>query len=260
MKIHIAPDFQHLLPEQSPEELELLEKNVAADKRHEVFPPILIWGNHHNTLVDGHHQHKFRVKHGCQIKYAKRNFESRAEAMLFAFHIQLGRRNLSASQRAMIVAKLPNARAGRPANSGEKGENSPITISAAAKVAGVNVETMKQAVSVEKNASPEVKRAVADGKVSVSDAASVATKPKPEQRQALKQVESGKAKTLAKATQHPQRPELVGLKKLDEQLGRMIRAAADINKDLAPSKHYDEFKRGLDIACQALQKWRQASK
>ena len=68
------------------------------------------------------------------------------------------------------------------------------------------------------------------------------------------------AKPAPKTASHPDRPELVGLKKIDTDLGVMIRSATEINRDLAPSKHYDEFKRGLDIACQALSKWRQQSK
>ncbi len=58
---------------------------------------------------------------------------------------------------------------------------------------------------------------------------------------------------------HPKRPELEALKKLDTMLGVMIRSAVDVNKDLCPSQYFQEFERGMEIACQALTKWRRAA-
>lgn len=211
MKVTIAPDFESLLPPLSDAELAQLEQNCLDDPKHENMPPVILWSNHKNTLVDGHNQNRVRTKHNLKIKYVRRDFDSRDDAKRFALDVQFGRRNLDASQRAMAYAKLPRKTEGKPkANSANL-----QSIAELAESAGVSERTMADAVKVADKAPAAVAKAVAAGEVKVSDAAAVAELPKAEQSAALKQVTSGKAKTLRAAVADTPSPE----PKADRQWG-----------------------------------------
>jgi hypothetical protein len=259
MKAVIAPDFENLLPEQSPLELAELEQNVAADRHHELFPPVIVWSNHHNTIIDGHHQYKFRLKHNCKVKFAKKEFASRDDAMLYAIGIQFGRRNLSASQRAAIVSdKLPKL---TPVGVG--GENSPPPTSyrSAAKVAGVDKKTMRDAAVVNHRADDEVKQAVKDGDVSVSDAAKIVHQPKAKQQEAVKQVKAGNARTLQAAVDKP-RPSGKQVhdprvwESWESNFGKLMRLTDDLHKQKPDVHQRDAIHKLLGKALELFSEWR----
>lgn len=166
MKVIVAPDFEHLLPALADTELAQLEQNCLDDPKHENMPPVILWANHKNTIVDGHNQNRIRSKHNLKIKYVRRDFESRDDAKRFALDVQFGRRNLSASQRAMAYAELPHRPEGRP-----KGNCAILpSIPKLAENAGVSVRTMKDATKVAKQGSEETKAKVRDGNLPVSKA------------------------------------------------------------------------------------------
>lgn len=195
MKVSIAPDFEHLLPPLSAEELHQLEANCKADPKHERMPPVVVWKNHKNTIVDGHNQHRIRDRARLKIKYVGVEFETRDEAKQYALDVQFGRRNLGVSQRAIAYAQLPRKVEGKPsANSANL-----QSIEELAEKAGVSERTMSDAAKVVDNAPAAVVKAVAEGKANVSDAASVADRPKAEQAKLLKAVEDGKAPTMRRA-------------------------------------------------------------
>ena len=177
MKVTISPDFRDLLPEHSEEELKQLENNCLLDYQHESMPPVIVWANDHNTIIDGHHQYEIRTRLGLQIRYAALEFESRDEALRHALDIQFGRRNLSASQRAMAYAKLPRMSEGRP---GENVANLQ-RLSDLADAAGVSKRMMSDATKVADEAVAAVVEGVRAGDFSASDAAAIVDLPEHEQ-------------------------------------------------------------------------------
>ena len=89
----------------------------------------------------------------------------------FVVSMNLHRRHLTASQRAMIAARL----ATRPRGSNQHGSNETPSQAEAAASLKVSHATVKRAASVLASGSPELVQAVTDGAVSVSAAEQVAT-------------------------------------------------------------------------------------
>jgi N6-adenosine-specific RNA methylase IME4/ParB-like chromosome segregation protein Spo0J len=98
----------------------------------------------------------------------------------FVISLNLRRRHLNESQRAMIAAKLANMPAHRPAN---KSANLPTSQPEAAALLNVSDRSVRSAAVVRDNAVPELSGKVESGAVSVSAAADVARLPAAEQRE-----------------------------------------------------------------------------
>lgn len=199
MKVTIAADFRDLLTAHTPEELAQLEANCLADPDHEQMPPIILWGNQNNTIIDGHNQNRIREKHRLKIRYAKLDFDTRDEAMRHALDVQFGRRNSDASQRAMAYTKLDRNEHGgnRKVDDPDQAANLPLEI--LAEKAGVSERTMRAAANVVDHAAAAIIKSVESGESTVSDAASILELTKAEQVAALTAKRKGKAKTLKAA-------------------------------------------------------------
>ncbi len=115
--------------------------------------------------------------------------------------LNLHRRHLSESQRAMVAAKLANLDNGQRASPIGEGA---VTQQSAADMLNVGKRTVERAREVIEGGAPELVAAVESGAVSVSAAADVASLSKPEQAeivargereilQAAKQIRSAKA-------------------------------------------------------------------
>jgi hypothetical protein len=106
---------------------------------------------------------------------------------------QLGRRNLTDSQRAMIGARLADLDRGANQHTSQDGTSQ----AEAADIAGVSLGSVSRATKVLHDGAPELVHAVDQDKVDVTNAAAVATLPKEEQVQLLEQG-SYAVKTAAK--------------------------------------------------------------
>lgn len=105
----------------------------------------------------------------------------------FVLSLNLSRRHLSESQRAMIAAKVANSEHGGDRKS-DQGANLPLdplptTNSEAAKKLNVSRRLVRTARSVQEGCVPEIRGAVDRAEISVSAAAQLASLPKEEQRQ-----------------------------------------------------------------------------
>lgn len=261
MKVSIAPDFANLLPPLTAEEIAILTANCQADPNHERLPPIILW-KHKNILVDGHNQYQIRTKLKLKTKFAYIDPETRDEALRYALDVQFGRRNLSASQRAMAYAKLPHNTHGGDRKADQETISSLENL---AEKAGVGVSTMKAAIKVADNSPPEIVKAVAAGEAKATDAVAVLELSPKEQLAALAAKRKGKAKTLRGAAFDPEqlekqparqqtpkksgKPVITKENRTDAQkhLGGLIRAlkALDI---------YDEFVQSLSAIATRLKK------
>ena len=100
----IDPEFQRLIPPISPEEYTQLEANIIRDGCQE---PLCFWDD---ILIDGHNRYKICTKHGLPYKTAMLKFDSREHVKAWIGERQLGRRNLSDGQRALVWNDLRAAR------------------------------------------------------------------------------------------------------------------------------------------------------
>jgi hypothetical protein len=93
----IDKEFQKLIPALLPDEYKLLEANIIRDGCRE---PLSVWNG---VLVDGHNRYGICQRHAIKFERRKVSFDSREHAKLWIGEQQLGRRNLSDSQRIMIA-------------------------------------------------------------------------------------------------------------------------------------------------------------
>ena len=114
MKVNFAPDFEKLFGPHTPEESAQLEENMLSGAS---IPPCVLWadGPKPNIMLEGHERYRIATKHGLPIKFVKLKFEMREEALDYARKCQLGRRNLTESQRGIIIAELNKIMALNPA-------------------------------------------------------------------------------------------------------------------------------------------------
>jgi hypothetical protein len=100
--IRIDPEFQSLIPPLTPDELAQLEANLLDDGCRD---RLVVWGQT-GTLLDGHHRHVICQQHGIPFKVTPLDFADRGAALQWTVLNQMGRRNLSDDQRAVLAARL----------------------------------------------------------------------------------------------------------------------------------------------------------
>lgn len=117
-RITIREDFRSLIPALHADELAQLESNIVAEGCRD---PIVLW---EDTIVDGHNRFEICRRRGLDFKTTQIEFSDDDHARLWIRFNQLGRRNLTDDQRAIIAdaaaelesklavnEKLKNARA-----------------------------------------------------------------------------------------------------------------------------------------------------
>lgn len=160
---------------------------VADIKANGVREPVTVY---HNQIVDG----RTRLL-ACQqlgIPCPQRVYEGKEEDLLaFVLSKNLHRRQLDASQRAMVAAKIANMTHGGDRRSDQAATVAACSQAEAGKRVGVSERMVSDAVKVIAKAEPEVAKAVRDGKLPVSAAAKVAEHPSEVQRQATAAIAGG---------------------------------------------------------------------
>lgn len=193
MKIHPIAD---IFPRMFVEDFAALRDDIAA---YGVREPVWTWNK---QLIDGRHRLLACTELG--IKCPTREFEgTEAELVPFVLSLNLRRRHLDASQRAMVAASIPPI-------------GGPIKIEQAAELMNVGQRTVERAKKVIEHGVPELKAAVEKGEVSVAAAAEVAELPKREQRWLVKE---GAVKEAAAAKREkPKNDELERLAEENKEL------------------------------------------
>jgi len=102
----------------------------------------------------------------------------------FVISLNLRRRHLNESQRAMVAAKLANMRQGERTDLSPIGEkyNPPVSQERASELLNVGKRSTERAADVQERAIPELAAAVDQGRVSVSAASEVARLPEEDQK------------------------------------------------------------------------------
>lgn len=148
------------------------EDLVSDIRRHGVREPIWIY---EGDILDG--RNRYRASKAAGVDCQMREYLGEDPAA-FVVSLNLKRRHMSESQRAMAAAKLANMPQGARTDLAPIGA---MSDAAAASMLNVGERSVERAKAVQREAVPELQRAVEAGKVSVSAAADVATLPKPEQ-------------------------------------------------------------------------------
>ena len=115
----------------------------------------------------------------------------------FIVSLNLHRRHLSESQRAMVAARLATMRQGERTDLSPIGER--FGQAEAARLLNVGKRNVERAARVREAGAPVLVRAVEEGKIAVSDAAAIVDRPPEEQATLIDSVRSGKHKTLRRA-------------------------------------------------------------
>jgi predicted RNA methylase len=90
-----------------PEELAELERSVLEEG---IRDPLVVWRKDGQLiLVDGHHRFRLAQKYGLSFQIVEREFRDLEEALIWVDRNQLGRRNLTDEQRAVVMGRLYKA-------------------------------------------------------------------------------------------------------------------------------------------------------
>jgi hypothetical protein len=186
MKFH---PLCELFPVMSQPEIHSLADDI---RQHGQREPILIFDG---KIIDG--RCRFMACEWAKIEPKFKTFDGKNPAALVA-SLNLHRRHLTESQRAMLGAELAGLKIG------EKKSDRPAELSQsdAAKLISISVSSVKRAVLIKKQGTSKLKKQVLNGSVSVGAASVIATLPKAKQR---KIISEGPKAVQEKATQMTQR-------------------------------------------------------
>lgn len=172
--ITIDKEFKELIPPLTAEEYAQLEENCV---REGIREPLTIWktpsGN--KILVDGHNRFEIAAKHGLTWEEHIMSFDLREDAMAWIIRNQFGRRNLSAYDRSVLALKLKpmianeaKKQQGTRTDISQKSVKSHDTQKELAKVAGVSHDTIHRVEVIEEKATPEEKKKLRSGELSIN--------------------------------------------------------------------------------------------
>ena len=139
---------------------------VADISEHGLHEAIVVF---ENKILDGRNRFRACVAAGVEPAFTVYTGE---DPISYIVSLNLRRRHLNESQRAMVAAKLATLRDGQRADLVEG-----LPIGRASALLNVGERTVARAREVLEHGAPELKHAVEKGEVSVSAAADVATLP-----------------------------------------------------------------------------------
>ena len=143
---------------------------VADIREHGLHGPIVL---HEGMILDGRNRLRACIAAGIEPTFTAYTGD---DPVAYVISLNLRRRHLDESQRAMVAAKLAKLRDGQRADLVEG-----LPIGRASALLNVGERTVARAREVQEHGAPELVSAVERGEVSVSAAADIATRPIGEQ-------------------------------------------------------------------------------
>lgn len=159
----------NLFPRMGDAEFNELVNDIAKHGQREA-----VW-THKGALIDG--RHRWEACARLRIPCESREYEG-DDVTAFVVSLNLKRRHLSESQRAMVAANMATLGEGRPSPTASI---EAVSQQEAADLLNVSRSAVQRAAKVRDDGAPELVEAVQAGTVSVSAAADVAELPKAEQ-------------------------------------------------------------------------------
>lgn len=213
MRVHSIAD---IFPRMSAAEYAALRDDIQKNGQRE---PIWVWND---QIIDGRHRAQACEELG--IEPASRQYDG-DESTLVAFVVSLNlhRRHLDESQRAMVAGRLATL---------PKGTNQHASIEAptqtqAAGLLNVSRPSVQRAREVIEHGAPELMQAVESGRVSVSAAATIADGLREHKEQQAEIVARGEREILEAA-------KAIRTKKAEERRAERIGKIVEISKGNAP--------------------------
>lgn len=179
-----------IIPEMNEEDYERLRDDI---QQVGVRDPVWLF---RGQIVDG--RHRARVCEELGLDIPTQEFEGAEEEILdFVISMNLARRHLRESQRALVAARVAEELKKSPnSNSGD------LATLAAVKL-NIGRSSVMAARKVLKHCAPAVVSAVDAGLVAVSDATALAGEPEEKQVEVIRRIESGEANTIKQARRDP---------------------------------------------------------
>jgi ParB-like chromosome segregation protein Spo0J len=211
---HPVAELFPLLPSA---ELDALAADIKANGLREP-----IWRHRDGRIIDG--RNRWLACQMAGVECPCRVFMGDdAELLQFVLSMNLRRRHLDESQRAMVAAKVANLGEGRPK---ETSRIQPVSQASAAALLSVGVSSVKAAKQVRAKGAPEVVKAVEEGRLAVSTAAGLAARPQDKQREILAKVEQAQQVAGRKKLQpERRRPMPTQARKLARETKRAVAAS-----------------------------------
>ena len=186
--IQIHPELRDLLPAPTDAEALRLEASLKEDGLRDPIVVGVLNGGRDQVLLDGHTRVAIWTRLGLDLEQQmldieKITLEDIPDAKRWILRNQLGRRNLTDSQRAMIAARLADLDRGDNQHTSQDGTSQ----AKAAELADVSLGSVTRATKVLHEGVPELVDAVDKARVDVTNAAAVATLPKDEQVQVVEE-------------------------------------------------------------------------
>lgn len=166
-----------IFPAMPPTEFDALVADITANGLRE---PIHISGN---SIIDGRHRYRACMQAGVAPQFVMVPDETDLNALVMSLNLR--RRHLSESQRAMVAARLETLSHGQRADSARDANLHVCTRNEAAQMLAVSTRSVANAAKVQADGIPELANAVDAGVVSVSSAAELARLPEATQRDVL---------------------------------------------------------------------------
>lgn len=150
-----------------------------------------------DKIIDG--RNRYRACLRGDVKPEFNDYIGPPESVVpFIISLNLHRRHLNESQRAMVAGRLANIQHGEVGGGHEKAEGS-IDLSAAAALLNVSKPSVKRARAVQEKGTSELVACVESGAIAVSDAVSIIDLPDDEQHRLLDAVRAEEARNLKAA-------------------------------------------------------------
>lgn len=182
-----------VFPAMAEAEYAALRADIAAHGQRE---PIWLW---QGQVIDG--RHRLRACRDLQREPLTREWDGDEESVQsFVAALNLHRRHLSESQRAMVASRLAKMRQGARTDLAPIGAKSQDE---AASMLSVGRRSVQRAHEVLRRGVPELVAAVEQGKVTVSAAAAIAKLPAVEQRPAIEAVRATDRRPRSAAKPQP---------------------------------------------------------
>lgn len=180
-----------------------------------------IWLDAEGSIIDGRNRHRACIETETEPHF--RTWSGQGSLVSFVVSMNLHRRHLNESQRAMIAAKIANMPSGARTDLGSIDLRSQPQ---AAQELNISTPSVKRAKRVIDNGVPELRTAVEQGHVAVSAAAEVAEMPQDQQQKIVAQGPDAIRKAAKK--QRGQREHAARLKAKQEQAHLVASASEKI--------------------------------
>jgi hypothetical protein len=144
-----------------------------------------IW-RHQGWIIDGRNRYLACVRMAVTPTYREYEGAGNGDLVKFVVSLNLHRRHLTESQRAMVAAKIAGGTYGGDRRSDDFKNGKHILKNVeAAELMNVCVDSVSRARAIRNDGSPEIIKAVEDGELSVKSAREIVKRPRQEQVETL---------------------------------------------------------------------------